>query len=225
MSGKLGFAIYPNTAPKLSSEVIQRFAALPTGNIADAMGRFRAMDAEIKPIWSGMRMAGQAVTVMTRPGDNLMVHKALEVAAPGEIVVVDTTGGYRSAVFGELMASVAKGAGLGGIVVDGCVRDAAELEEIGFPTFAKTVAATACDKDGPGEINTAISCGGVAVLPGDVIVGDDDGIVVIPIDLAMEVLEASEAKAKQEEQRLADIAAGKLFTPDINKTLKDKGVI
>ena len=220
----IGFRILPN-APQIDPDVIARFKQLPTGNVADCMGRFRAMSDTITPMVPGVPMCGTAVTVMTRAGDNLLVHKALEVARPGDVIVVDTLGGYRAAVVGEIMTQTAIGAGLGGFVIDGAVRDVAELGKLGFPVYAAAVAATACDKDGPGEINVPIACGGGVVCPGDLVLGDDDGVVVVPAELIPEVLLASEAKHHAEEVRIAEIKAGKLFSPDINPTLESKGII
>ena len=220
----IGFRILPN-APQIDSDTIRRFKVLPTGNVADCMGRFRAMSGAIRTMVPGTTMCGTAVTVMTRAGDNLLVHKALEVARPGDVIVVDTLGGYREAVVGEIMTQTAIGARLGGFVIDGAVRDVGELAKLRFPVYAATIAATACDKDGPGEINVPVACGGVVVCPGDLVLGDDDGVVVVPSELIPEVLEASEHKHESEEVRIAEIKAGKLFSPDIDPTLKAKGVI
>lgn len=220
----IGFRILPN-APQIDATIIARYAKLPTGNVADSMGRFRAMSSEMQTIVPGKVLCGTAVTVMTRAGDNLMVHKALEVARPGDVVVVDTVGGYRAAVIGELMTHTAIGAGLAGFVVDGAVRDVAELQQLGLPTFAVSVAATACDKDGPGEINVPIACGGVVVCPGDLVLGDDDGVVVVPRELVDEVLVLAEKKHASEEVRIRETKAGQLFLPEIDATLKNKGII
>lgn len=219
----IGFRILPSPPP-IDPEVLARYAKLPTGNVADSMGRFRAMSGRIKSFVSGRVMCGAAVTVMTRAGDNLMVHKALEVARPGEVVVVDTTGGYRAAVVGELMTHTAIAAGLAGFVIDGAIRDVSELRGLGFPVYAAAVAATACDKDGPGEINVPIACGGVVVAPGDLVLGDDDGVVIVPREMIEPVLVASEAKHRAEAERIEEIRRGQLFMPEIDATLRQKGV-
>src|SRR5262249_33105947 len=149
--------------------------------------RFHFMDHGIRPR-TGRRLCGVAVTVVARPGDNLMVHKAMEIARPGDIIVVNTCGNTTSAVFGELMANSAIAARLGGLVVDGAIRDVEALTALRFPAFSRTVSAGGCDKDGPGEINVPIACGNTAVLPGDIVAGDEEGVVVIPREDASEVL-------------------------------------
>lgn len=205
-------------------ELIKELAKFSTCNIADAQERFRFMDPGIKRV-SGGKLAGPAVTVLTRPGDNLMVHKALEVAKPGDVLVVNTFRNDNTAVFGEIMATTLTGAELGGIVVDGAVRDSEELRDMGVKVFARSVVGSACDKDGPGEINFPVSCGGVAVMPGDIIIGDEDGVVVVrPEDLEY-VLEKTRAIAAGEVKRIKEIKEGLFFKPDIDRTLKAKGII
>ena len=170
-------------------------------------------------------LCGVAVTVNARPGDNLMIHKALEVARPGDVVVVSTNGNTTSAVFGELMGHTAVGAKLGGIVVDGAIRDVGGLEALGFPAFSRTVTPGGCDKDGPGEINVPIACGNTAVMPGDIVVGDQDGVVVVPREDAADVLERVRALEEREKTRIAAIKAGELFKAEIDESLRVKGVL
>ena len=158
---------------------------------------------------SGLAFCGLAVTVQCRPADNLMVHKALQVAEPGDIVVVSTCGNTTSAVFGELMCHTAAAAKLGGIVVDGAIRDVDGITRLGMPAFSRTVCPGGCDKDGPGEINVPISCGGTVVMPGDIVVGDADGIAVVPRASAAEILELVGQLMDREKKRIAEIAAGR----------------
>jgi 4-hydroxy-4-methyl-2-oxoglutarate aldolase len=224
MGSGFGFRII-ETIERPSRDVIERLSKLPTGNIADVMGRFRSMDAGIRPVDPTMRLCGPAVTVMTRPGDNLMCHMAMEIAKPGDVVVVNTGHGVYAAVWGELMTHTAMAAGVAGLVVDGAVRDASELRVLGFPVFARAIVATACDKDGPGEINVPVACGGAVVMPGDVVVGDEDSVVVVPREWAAEVADLAEAKAAEERARIAEIAAGQVFMPSIRESLRRKGVI
>src|SRR5262249_5395063 len=195
-----------------------------TPNLADAMGRFHFMDPELRSR-TGRRLCGVAVTVVTRPGDNLMVHKAMELAMPGDIIVVNTGGNVSSAVFGELMGTSAIAARLGGLVVDGAIRDVEALMALRFPAFSRTVSAGGCDKDGPGEINVPIACGNAVVMPGDIVSGDEEGVVVIPREDAAEVLELVTALKERETKRIAEIQAGQVFKAEIDKTLKSKGVI
>ncbi|MDP2871514.1 MAG: 4-carboxy-4-hydroxy-2-oxoadipate aldolase/oxaloacetate decarboxylase [Bacillota bacterium] len=224
MAAGFGFRII-ESIERPEREVVERLAKLPTGNVADVMGRFRSMDGGIKPVDQRMRVCGPAVTVMTRPGDNLMCHMAMEIARPGDVVVVNTGHGVYAAVWGELMTHAAMAAGLGGLVVDGAVRDLSELRQLGFPVFARAIVASSCDKDGPGEINVPIACGGAVVMPGDVIVGDEDSVVVVPREWAAEVADLAEAKAAEEKARIAEIAAGQIFMPSIREALRRKGVL
>ena len=142
------------------------------------MGRFNFMDPGIVSR-SGVPVCGPALTVNCRPADNLMVHKALQLAERGDVVVVATGGNTVSAVFGGLMCEAASAKGIGGLVVDGALRDTEDLTRLKFPAFSRTLCAGGCDKDGPGEINVPISCAPL-VCPGDLIVGDADGVVVVP---------------------------------------------
>jgi 4-hydroxy-4-methyl-2-oxoglutarate aldolase len=222
-TGKLGFRILPS-APRLAAELVARFKGLAAPNLADAMGRFNFMDPAIKSR-SRLPLCGLAVTVVCRPGDNLMVHKALQVAEPGDIVVVNTCGGNTTAVFGELMCHTAAAKKLGGIIVDGAIRDVAGIKALRFPAFSRAVSPGACDKDGPGEINVPIACGNAVVMPGDIVVGDDDGIAVVPRDAAHEVLHLVDELIVREAARVAEIQAGGLYKAEIDDALRKKGII
>ena len=221
--GKLGFRIVSGF-DRPPEDVVAAFRGKASANVADAMGRFHFMDPGIRSR-TGLPLSGVAITVNARPGDNLMVHKALEVAQPGDVVVVSTTGNTTSAVFGELMGQTAKGAKLGGIVVDGAIRDVDGLKALEFPAFSRTVSPGASDKDGPGEINVPISCGNTVVMPGDIVVGDEDGLAVVPREDAAEVLEKVLALEEREKRRIAAIKSGELFKAEIDETLRSKGVI
>jgi len=222
-AGKLGFRVLPSP-PRLDAALVDRFRGLASPNLADAMGRFNFMDAAMQSR-TGLTLCGLAVTVNARPADNLMIHKALQVAAPGDIVVVNTCGNTTSAVFGELMCNTAVAAKLGGIIVDGAIRDVEGLTTLGFPAFSRTVCAGGCDKDGPGEINVPISCGGVVVSPGDIVVGDADGIAVVPRGEAVDVLRLVNELMAREKKRIDEIKAGVLFRPEIDEALRKHGVI
>lgn len=221
--GKPGFRILASP-PRISAEIIGRFRGLASSNVADAMGRFGFMDAGMQSR-SGFPLCGPAVTVLCRPADNLMVHKALQLATPGDIVVVSTCGNTTSAVFGELMCHTAAAAKLGGIVVDGAIRDVDGITRLGMPAFSRSVCPGSCDKEGPGEINVPVSCGGTVVSPGDIVVGDADGIAVVPRDNAEEILELVAQLMERERKRIAEIGAGALFKAEIDETLRKKGVI
>lgn len=221
--GEIGFRIVTGT-PRPDPGVVKRLRGAPSSAVADAMGRFRFMDPGMRSR-SGLALCGPATTVQARPGDNLMVHKALEVAEPGDVVVVTTNGNVTSAVFGELMCHSAVAAELGGLVVDGAIRDVADIRELGFPTYSRSVCPGGCDKDGPGEINVTISCGSVAVSPGDVVVGDEDGVAVVPRGIAAEVAGRVEAKLAGEGDRIEAIRDGEVFKPAIDRILREKGVL
>ncbi|MDH5235370.1 MAG: RraA family protein [Gemmatimonadota bacterium] len=221
--GKLGFRVLPSPPP-LAADLVARFRGLTSSTLADAMGRFNFMDPAIRSR-SGLPLCGLAVTVNARPADNLMVHKALQLARPGEVVVVNTGGNTTSAVFGELMCHTAAAAKLGGIIVDGAIRDVEGIIRLAFPAYSRSVSPGSCDKDGPGEINVPISCGGTVVAPGDVIVGDGDGVTVVPRAHAAEVLDLVAGFLEREKKRIAEIARGGLFKAEIDDTLRRNGVI
>ena len=221
--GHPGFRVLP-APPRISADLLARYHGLASSNVADAMGRFGFMDPGMQSR-SGLALCGLAVTVQCRPADNLMVHKALQLATPGDIVVVSTCGNTNTAVFGELMCHTAAAAKLGGIVVDGAIRDVEGITRLGMPAFSRSVCPGSCDKDGPGEINVPVSCGGAVVSPGDIIVGDADGIAVVPRAMAAEILELVLQLMDREKKRIAEIGAGKLFKAEIDDTLRKRGVI
>lgn len=223
MTAKLGFRILPSP-PRVASALVARFRGQASANLADAMGRFNFMDPGIQSR-SGLPLCGVAVTVNARPADNLMIHKALQVASAGDIVVVATGGNTTNAVFGELMCHTAVAAKLGGIIVDGAVRDVSGITQLKFPAFSRSVSPGACDKDGPGEINVPISCGGTVVNPGDIIVGDADGVAVVPAAHAAEVLDAVAEVVDRERKRVAEIKGGAPFKAEIDEQLRKRGVI
>jgi len=220
---KLGFRILPPPA-RLPAALIDQFRSMASPNVADAMGRFNFMDPGMVSR-SGVRVCGPALTVNCRPADNLMVHKALQLAQPGDVVVVATGGNVVSAVFGGLMCEAAAAKGIGGIVVDGAIRDVEDLTRLQFPAFSRAVCAGGCDKDGPGEINVPISCGGAVVCAGDLIVGDRDGIAVVPYAHAQDVHGLVLQLIERERARVKEIHDGRLFRPDVDDTLRKKGVI
>jgi len=223
MPPKLGFRIIENT-PRPPQELVDAFRGKASSNVADAMGRFHFMDPGIVSR-TGFPLCGVAVTVNARPGDNLMIHKALEIAQPNDVIVVSTNGNTTSAVFGEIMGTTAVEASVGGIVVDGAIRDADGLEALGFPAYSRTLSPGGCDKDGPGEINVPIACGNTPVMPGDIVIGDDDGVAVVPREDAAEVLELVRALEEREKNRIAAIKAGELFKAEIHDSLRAKGVV
>ncbi|HTE45762.1 MAG TPA: hypothetical protein VK636_10995 [Gemmatimonadaceae bacterium] len=221
--GRIGFRVLTGPAP-LPDPVVACFRGMASSNLADAMGRFRFMDPGIRSR-SGLPLCGQALTVLCRPADNLMVHKALQVARTGDIIVIDTCGNTTSAVFGELMCHTAAAKKLGGIIVDGALRDIEGITRLGFPAYSRSVSPGGCDKDGPGEINVPISCGGVVVMPGDIVVGDGDGVAVVPRDSADDVLRLVDELTARERARIEEIQAGTWYRAEIDESLRKRGVI
>jgi len=218
----IGMRIFPhiNRPP---AALIESFAGLPVANIADNMNRMSCMDAKLRPI-SDLPLLGPAFTVKSRPGDNLMLHKALDLAQPGDIVVVDAQGDLTNSIMGELMALWAKQRGIGGFIVDGAIRDVGALKKMGIPIYAAGITPAGPYKDGPGEINVPVVCGGVVVHPGDILVGDEDGIVVInPLD-GEALLEKSKAKSRKEYKDIEDISNMIWDRTWVDKALQERGV-
>ena len=159
-----------------------------TADVSDLAGGDVAMDARIRAVWRGARVVGPAFTVRTPPGEHPAVKRALEQAAPGDVIVIDGGACVERALWGDKMALRAQELGVAGVVIDGAVRDVAQVEELAFPLFAITSVPTAPRSDLDGELGGIITCGGRRVEPGDLVVGDDDGVVVVPRSVAAEVL-------------------------------------
>ncbi|MGH6760947.1 MAG: RraA family protein [Phyllobacterium sp.] len=194
---------------KIGADWVEKFASLPVANVSDVMSRMTAGGAPLRPFYTGPRMVGAAITVKSRPGDNLMVHKALDIAEPGDIVVVDAGGDMTNAIIGELMVAHANQRGLGGIVIFGAIRDSEEIRAGSFPVFAAGVTHRGPYKDGPGEVNVPIAINGMVVHPGDLICGDADGLLVVPLDAAEEVFAAAAKKHAAETRQMEAIKIGK----------------
>jgi regulator of RNase E activity RraA len=167
--------------PRVAEELIERFRAAYIPDLSDAVGHLYTMHPAIRPLYSPMaRLVGQALTVKAPPGDNLTVHGALCMVEPGDVLVVDWRGYVDACATGASSLAVPITRGLRGVVVDGAWRDVGELRAVGFPICARSVSAFSPPKDRPGEINTVVSCGGAVVAPGDIVVGDEEGVVVVP---------------------------------------------
>lgn len=222
--GKIGFR-FATEIERADPALIAELKKYPTPNIADAMNRFRVMDPGMKAVNEGDFVAGPAITVMCAPGDNLMFHKALSLAKPGDVIVGNYFGHMAGAGFGGLMARTAKKLGIAGLIIDGAVRDCEDFKELALPAYSRTIVASGCFKDGPGEVNFPIQCGGVVVMPGDIVVASKDGIVIVPKADAADVLQETKAIFERETKRVQEIEAGVLFKPDIDNTLRAKKVI
>lgn len=204
----IGFQICKR-ARKVDAAIVAKFRDLPVANISDCMSRMTAGGAALRPIHRTGVLSGPAFTVKTRPGDNLMVHKAIDIADPGDVIVVDGGGELTNSLIGELMAAHAEQRGIAGMVIHGAIRDYDTLHAGEFPVFAAGVTHRGPYKDGPGEINVPIAIEGMVIAPGDLIVGDGDGIVCVPFDVATDVLKAAQAKHQAEIKQLAAIKGGK----------------
>ncbi len=204
----VGFRILPLKA-RVPAPMVAMFRTLPVANVSDVMARMTAGGARMRPMHTGGVLAGPALTVKTRPGDNLMVHRALDLAEPGDVIVVDAGGDLTNALIGELMVAHAVQRRLGGMVINGAIRDAATIREGAFPVFAAGVTHRGPYKDGPGEINVPIAIDGMVIEPGDLILGDDDGLLRIPMADAASILAAASAKQAAEKEQMAAIQAGR----------------
>jgi len=228
--GKMGFR-YATDFDRPPEEVVRRYQELMektgclTGNVGDCVGRAAAMTAEIRNLSAGMKVIGPSLAVKVSAGDNLMIHKALTLARPGDVMVIDGGGVTSVALLGALIVRTAMKVGLAGMIVDGSVRDAAEIRELGLPVFARGINPNGPDKEGPGEISFPISCGGRIVNPGDLVVGDDDGVVVIPREAGARVLKEVQAVIDREAKRIKEIEAGMITRPGLDEILKTKGLV
>ncbi len=208
---------------QVSTEQVQACMGLPVANISDCMTRMTAAGPRLRPMHKAGYLAGPALTVKCRPGDNLMIHKALSMAQPGDVIVVDAGGDLTNSLFGEIMVATAVKRGIAGVVLNGAVRDSEDIGRGTFPLYAAGVTHRGPYKDGPGEINVPIAIDGMVVHPGDLVVGDADGLLCVPYDSVDQVLAATRKKMEAEKKTLADIAAGRLDTSWIDATLKRIG--
>ena len=220
----VGFRIEPRP-PATDPGLIASLTGIPTAILSDNMGRLHAGGPALRPHHDGSVMLGVALTVKTRPGDNLMVHKAIDMALPGEVIVVDAGGDLTNAIIGEIMLNLAASRGVVGFVIDGAIRDADALAASPVGVFARGVTHRGPYKDGPGEINVPVVVGGQAVLPGDLVIGDRDGVLALsPRDVAA-VTRLARAQMEREAATLVAIADGTLDRAWVDETLRAKGVI
>src|SRR5688500_5446496 len=203
--------------------LVAEFAKMVTPHLSDSMERLYAGGPQLRPMYKGATLAGPAFTVKTAPGDNLLVHKALDLARPGDVVVVDAGGFPDHAIIGELMAAHARQRGIAGLVIWGAIRDSAELGAASYPVFACAVTHRGPYKNGPGEINVPIAMGGMPVSPGDIVVGDADGLVAIPQDQAERVLASAKAILAKEIAAMKQMQDGTVDRGWVDKALKEKG--
>lgn len=196
--------------PRPDPALLEAIAGEAAATLHEAMGRRGAMTAAIKPLHAGTRVAGPAVTVSAGPTDNLMIHIALAIAKPGDVLVVDYKGMVESGPWGDLMTTSALARGVAGLVIDGCVRDAQVIRGMGFPVFSRGACMKGTTKVATdGDVNLPVTCGGVVVAPGDIVVADDDGVVVVPLATAAETLAKARERTAREEELRAQLEAGR----------------
>lgn len=192
-----------------AADLIAAYKTQSPATLHEAMGQAGALPFAIKPLYQGMRVCGPALTVSCRAGDNLMIHHALTLAEPGDVLVVDFKGMVEAGPWGDVLTAAAIARGIAGLVIDGCVRDAVTIRDLGFPVFSRGTNMKGTTKVMPGPVAVPIVCAGVPVCPGDIVVGDDDGVVVVPLAQAADVLEKARAREAKEDAFRRDLAAGK----------------
>ena len=204
--------------------LVERFRDMPVANVDDNMGRIAAADAAIEPI-GHEKLLGTAFTIRVPQGDNLMFHAAMDLAKPGDVIVIDAGGSTDRAIFGELMATYCKSRGIRGIICDGAIRDREGLAKMeGFMVYARGATPNGPYKNGPGEINVPVTIGGKVVHPGDIVIGDDDGVLFIDPEHAAELADATEAVEKKEAAIMEHILKdGTYIRPWVDEKLKEIG--
>ncbi|MFJ6061830.1 4-carboxy-4-hydroxy-2-oxoadipate aldolase/oxaloacetate decarboxylase [Streptomyces tendae] len=212
--------------PKAAAEDVEALAAYGVATVSEAMGRTGLLGPGIRPVQQGVRVAGTAVTVLSWPGDNLMIHAAVEQCGEGDMLVVTTTSPSTDGLFGELFATALQRRGVRGIVINTGIRDTQELRGMGFAAWSRAVSAQGTVKATGGSVNVPIAVDGQVIRPGDVIVADDDGVVVVPRERARQVAEASEAREQKEAATRAAFVEGQLGLDryGLREKLKELGV-
>lgn len=225
MSKIQGFHIHPRPAPAISDELLDRYRGFQVANISDAMSRTTGTSA-LRPFHQrNGALAGRALTVRTRPGDNLVVHHAIDICLPGDVIVVDAGGVGPNAIIGEIMLGLLIARGAAGIVIDGLIRDTDTIAQHSLPVYARGVTHRGPYKDGPGELHVPVSLDGMVVHPGDIMVGDGDGLLAIRPDEAEDIADRVESIMQVEADALQAIAQGRADRSWVMRTLREKGAL
>lgn len=217
---------YRRPIQRPAPELLHRFSAFCAADVSDMMNRLYTMNPSIKPLTPReLRLLGPACTVKVFPGDNLMVHKSLDIAQPGDILVIDASSSMMTAVIGDLISTKARHRGIAGVVVDGLVRDLDGILALGdLPVFARGTTPLGPLHRGPGEVNYPVSVGGIVVNPGDVIIGDADGVVVVPQESAEDLVERLDARTAAMAEYQSAVARGEFSNAWVDKTLSNSGL-
>src|SRR5687767_6009900 len=208
---------------KVDAAWVDKFRRIPVANVSDSMFRMSAGGARLRPYHAGGALAGPALTVRTAPGDNLMVHWALNIAEQGDIIVVDAGGDLTNSIIGERMLAYCQAKGFGGIVINGAVRDVGYIRTHDFPVYAAGVTHRGPYKNGPGEINVTVALDGMSMAPRDLVVGDEDGLLCIPYDDDAAVYKLAHEKHEMETRTFKDIGKGDNNRAQYEKTLRSLG--
>jgi regulator of RNase E activity RraA len=211
--------------PRVPANIVAQAARFQPAILADVAGRRGALHGRIRPLHPSMKLAGPAFTVEVRPGDNLMIHAAISLARPGDVLVIDGKGDLGSALMGTIMMTACKQLGLAGVVIDGAARDSLEIIEMDYPVFAAGTNPNGPTKNIGGRIGHPVSVGGVTVHPGDFIIGDNDGVVAVERDKIEGLLAAADKKVKDEAARIAAIKGGDTAAKWLGSALRAAGVL
>ena len=204
------FGIVNRKVPRADPVQVERLSHFGVATIHEAMGRIGLMHTYMRPIYTGAQMCGTAVTVLLHPGDNWMMHVVAEQIQPGDVVVAACTADNTDGFFGDLLATSFKARGAKGLIIDAGVRDIKDLTAMQFPVFSKAISAKGTVKETVGSVNVPVVCAGALVNPGDVIIADDDGVVVVPAHLALEAADASAKRESNEAEKRQRLASGEL---------------